>query len=431
MDFRIWSLPLLAILVLLGLTVYDTNLQVLYNYQGMMPVIVDTGWVVMCVLWLSLAATVLPRRIERPSDLFLMFYVLSCMIWGSVLWSGTGFLRMEQGLLLMTLLYIPALAIKAGQRFAAGTITTFVLPIRVARRKHLYIPLALLLVIAAYAAATSLHMGGFDIEGSYERRLAGRDALSGNVLAGYAINMAVNGFAPILAFMAGWRRSPLLLAAAGGFAIMMFFLLGLKGPFLNITILGLVGFVLREKRGWHLLVPLFTVTLIAIFAYSAYEVSQVRYSALADYFVRRIAMVQPQVQSYYLHHWLGLPWGERLFGAQVYGHSDWTFLIGSKYLRNPLSNANVDAFLYALVRGGLLGYAIAVAAVAAIALSLDALYERTAAPEFVGLAGLYGILVSEQAFTTALTSSGIALCLVLAILFSYPSRRRPARLEAT
>ena len=44
-------------------------------------------------------------------------------------------------------------------------------------------------------------------------------------------------------------------------------------------------------------------------------------------------------------------------------------------------------------------------------------------PEFVALGGLYGILVSEQGYSTALVSSGILLCMILIMLCASPQRR--------
>ena len=427
MDFRVWMLPLMAGL---GFVVYDWNLQAQYAYEGMTPIATDLGWWVVFVVWSMLAATILPRRIRLPSDMFLLFYTVACFIWGSALWGATGLLSVEGAIVLMLLLYLPAFAIRAAQRFALPVAGRFVLPVRWFSRSHLYVPLSLLLALGAAAAMSTLGSGDFGLDTVYVRRLAGREALDGQAFAGYAINMTINGIVPLLAFMAGWRRSPLLFAIAGAFVLLMFWLLGLKSPFLNVFVLGGLGFLMRERRleGW--LIPLMLATLIVFFAYVVRDVAVSEYSTLADYVVRRVAMVQPQVQSYYVDHWLGLDWWHRVFGAPLETYSDWTFLIGHKYLHNPESNANVNGFIYALVRGGLAGYMLAVAAVLAFCVAVDAMFENSAAIEFVGLAGLYGVLVSEQAYTTALVSSGVLLCLAFIILFSYPSRRQPDILHA-
>jgi hypothetical protein len=423
MDLRIWMLPVLGFL---SLAVYDWNLQQLYAYQGLVPVDAGLDWWFVFVVWMILTATVVPPRIRQPSDLFLLFYSVACLMWGGVLWGATGFLSMEEALLLLGLLYFPALCIRLARFWLLKSATTLILPIQLFERRHLYLPLTLLLAVGAFAALVAIGSGDFSTDTTYDRRLAGRAALGDQVLAGYAIGMTVNGIAPLMAFTAGWRRSPALFAISIAFVVLMFWLLGMKSPLVNVLTLGGIGFLLRDRRFDRWLVPLLLGCMIVLFAYVAREAATGSYSALADYVVRRVALVQPQVQSYYLDHWLTLDWSHRLKGAPFEPHTDLTFMIGHKYLHNAAANANVNGFVYALVRGGPVGYGMSVLVVVGFCLAVDAMFENSSAIEFVGLAGLYGILVSEQNYATALVSSGVALCLALVILFSYPSRRRRA-----
>lgn len=420
MDFRIIALPVLA---LLGLAIYSWNLQPLNAYQGMVPVGFGFGLVVLFVAWTGLAATVLPRRLEQPSDLFLFFYVVICLLWGSTLWGATGLLSLPGATLLLLLLYLPALAIKVGARFLVPAAHDYVMPVYLFRSTHLYLPLICLLAIGSIAAVSTLGHGSFGIDNVYDRRLAGRDALSGDVFAGYAINIAINGAAPLLAFLAGCRRSAVLLGTAGAFVVLMFWLLGLKSPFINVAALFCIGFAISFPALRRIAFSAMLGGMILLFAFVAWQVADGSYSALADYGLRRIAMVQPEVQSYYVVHFQNLGLWQKLFGADLLGHSDWTYLIGDLYLHNPATNANTNGFLHALLRGGLLGYCVAVVVVGGLLVIADILYQRTRMPEFIGLAGLYGILISEQSYTTALLSSGVAICLAIIVLFSYPSSR--------
>jgi len=420
MDFRIITLPLAA---LLALAIYSWSLQPLNAVVGMLPIDVDLGWIVLFVVWMMLAATVMPRRIDRPSDLFLLFYVIICLPWGGVLWNATGLLSLQAGTLLMVLLYLPAFAIKACARLVSPMASQYVMPVYLFRPAYLSLPLLMVLAAGAVAALSSLGDGSFGIDNVYERRLAGRDALSGSVIAAYLIPMSLNGAAPLLAFMAGWRRSPLLIAAALAFALLMFWLLGLKSPFINIAALFGVGFAFSLPMLRRVMVPLGMACLLVLLGAVCLQVAGGSYSAVADYVLRRIIMVQPEVQSYYIDYFLGLDLQQKLFGTPLNGHADWTFLIGEAYFHNPNTNADTNGLLHALMRGGLVGYAIGVLVVSALMMVIDALFEQTRIPEFMGVAGLYGILVSEQSYTTALLTSGVALCLALIILFSYPSPR--------
>ncbi|MBO6719056.1 MAG: hypothetical protein JJ913_13955 [Rhizobiaceae bacterium] len=425
MDFRLWSLPVLA---LLGCGIFALSLQELYAYRGIVPISFEVGNAVLAITWLGLAATIYPREMRLPSDLFLVFYVIVGFLWGALLWPATGLLSIDGGVLMMVLLYLPALAVVLLRRAAASAAKEFFLPIMAFRREHLHVPLLVLLAIAGVVAFGAVGDGGFGIDSAYDRRLGGRDALSGQ-MAGYALNMAMNGGAPLLAFIAGWRRKPMLLFLALCFAVFAFWLLGLKSLFVYVPALAAAGFALRlpwMARQFPLLIVL---GLIVAYGIVCLEVSDGSYSLLADYVVRRVSMVQPQVQSYYLDAWLSLQFGAKLVGAPVGNYSDWTFMIGESYLNNPATNANTNAFFYALLKSGLIGYAMAIIVVALFMVVLDAFFVRTGMPEFFAIAGLFGVLISEQAYTTALLSSGVFLCLALVTLFSYPSRRSNTELD--
>lgn len=420
MDVRIWSLPLLSIL---GFLIYDRNLQELNAYHGLRPIDFDFGAAVLFVIWAGLAASIFPREIRRPSDLFLLFYTLICFLWGSSLWEATGLLSLPQAALLMVLLYLPAFAIQAARRFLSASAREFIFPVYIYERRYLAVPLVGLLLAGAAVALAVFGQGEFGIDSVYERRLAGREALAGHVLAGYLVGMTVNGVMPLLGFIAGWRRSPALLLMAAAYAVLMFWLLGLKSPFPNLAVLTTVGFMLGFARLRGRVVWAIVAGAVLVYGYAVWEIWSDDYSALADYVIRRVTIVQPQVQSYYLAHWSSLDvWGW-LLGAPLQGHSDWTYLIGDRYLNNPAANANTNAFLHALLKGGLVAYCVAVAAITALTLTVDALQEQTGKPELIGVWGLFGILISEQAYTVALLSSGIFLCLALMMLFSYPPRR--------
>lgn len=418
-DFRAILFPALA---LLTLAVYAWSIQPQNAYVGVVPVRLDASSTLLALAWIALAITVMPTQVRRPSDLFLLFYVVACFFWGSVLWAATGLLSLPLGALMLVLLYLPALTVKLFQRYLSGPVSEFVAPVYVFKRSQLVLLLAATLAVGAALAMASFGPGDFGLNNVYERRLAGREALTGSAIAGYAINMTINGVAPLLAFMAGYRRSPLVFALAAGYATLLFWQIGLKSPFINVGALAAVGFALSLPSMRRNLGLLALLALVGVFGYVVWEVFDGGYSAISDYLLRRIAMVQPQVQSYYVDFWHALPLADQMFGTGLGKYLDWSFMIGDTYLHNPETNANTNGFLHALLKGGLVGYLVALVVVGAFISVLDAMYERSGMMEFVGLAGLYGILVSEQGYTTVFVTSGIILCFVLIMLCSYPNR---------
>src|SRR5690606_31940687 len=161
---------------------------------------------------------------------------------------------------------------------AAPSARDFIIPVYLFRPAHLHWPLAGVLVLAALVALSTLGQGSFGLDNVYERRLAGREVLGGNVVAAYLIPMSLNGAAPLLAFMAGWRRSPLLLVVAVAFAVLIFWLLGLKGSFIYIAAMFGIGVAVGVPYLRRAMIPIGMACLVLVLAVTAIQVSDGSYS---------------------------------------------------------------------------------------------------------------------------------------------------------
>jgi hypothetical protein len=413
---------LLPALALLFLAIYNICIADLYAYQGMVPVALDLDFWLIFICSMFVILLVFPSNIRRPSDMFLFFYILISVLWGTVLWQGTGLIEARQQPLFFSVTFLPALVFVVARRLPIRQVKDFITPIVLASPAWLPFILAAILTVSALAAAISVGGGSLEWEQMYVRRLAGRVAFDGHVFSAYAMNMGTNGVLPLLGFVAGYRRSPVLIGIACVFILLMFYLLGLKSPAVNFTVLFGIGFCFRQAWLRNNLVPV-TLTAIILVYISALGVFILNENTiLADYLVRRISMVQPQVQSYYFDYWLNRETLNPIISSSNIQFSDITFEIGYLYFENPESNANTNAFLYALARGGIAAYVAAIFGVAFILIAIDAMAAKSRSPEFFAVAGLFAILLSEQAWTTVLMTSGIVLVLALVMLFSYPSR---------
>lgn len=152
------------------------------------------------------------------------------------------------------------------------------------------------------------------------------------------------------------------------------------------------------------------------------EYSYSRYSIVADYFLRRVFAVPPFVLANFFDFlfrdafsdWSAFAGKETPLGI--------TFFIGEWYLGTKGTNANTNAFVYALASGGVPAYLLTILIVVAVFSYLDAVFRsRSSSPGMLFAGFLYAILLVEQAATTALLSSGVAAVIVLASLLS---RRR-------
>lgn len=398
---------------LLALFAYNAFLSKLYPF-GVQAISVDR--LALFVLWSLSSVASLPDRCKRPSDLFWTFYLFLSGIWGACLWGLTGGLSLVDGAMWLLLLHLPAYVFKWLASLRPSL--SFRMPLlQLFDARLMFLPMFAVLILAVIFTLNAASIGSFDFFGVYDRRIAGRDLLPERSLQAYVFGMAVNGVTVLLAYMAGRHRSLLVGVAALLFCGYAYWLLGLRSQFLNVVMLFALGLLVAQGATARLQAVLVwgMVAAIAIFTM---ELSVTGYSEFADYLIRRVAMVQPEVQAFYIKALLADPWTNFLQGVPWQSHSDVTYFIGETYLLNNLTNANTNGFFYALAKYGMPGYLLAIAVVSLLLLVLDDYHERTGISEFLAIAALYGILLAEQSYSAALFTSGILPCIIIIGLFS-------------
>lgn len=406
-----------ATLPLLALFAYNVFLTRLYGF-GVQAVSLDRF--ALFVFWSLSSMVCLPERVERPSDVFWTFYMFLCGIWGATLWGLNANITLAGGFVWLLLLHGPAYVFLA-LRLLRNRVGSWIPLVQLFESRLVVLPFLIVLILAVLATLGAAKIGSFDFLSLYDRRIAGRDIIPERSIQAYLFGMAVNGVTVMLAFMAGRHRSLLAGAAALLFCLYGYWLLGLRSQFLNVALLFTFGLLVRQN--WTARIP---VALVwgtgAAMGVFVLEIWATGYSQFADYIIRRISMVQPEVQSFYIEAMLADFPGSLWSGVNWGNHADVTYFIGETYLNNPLSNANTNGFFYALAKYGLPGYLLAIAIVSALLIVIDDYYRRSATPEFLGVAALYGILLAEQSYSAALFTSGILPCIIIVGLFSRPGR---------
>ncbi|MBB4064219.1 hypothetical protein [Gellertiella hungarica] len=423
--FRAHTLLLGAIALVYALT-YQWCLVPIYAYQGMRPLEMDTEFWGFYAFVIGCLGCIFPAKIKHPSDFFLFFYCIISVLWLSVAWSATDYGTSDRKWMLFAVMFIPALFLVAARRAALGILGRFVMPLQLGREAYLPFVLVLLLITGAALAFTTIGGGSLNWEEMYVRRHAARAAFSDNLTAAYFTGMATNGALPILGFIAGYRRSASLMFLCILFILLMFFLIGLKSPAINFAGLGTLGFMLSSRNLRPNLVVYLLIAVLGVYLTGLLVYLQSGNLFIADYLVRRISMLQPQIQSFYLDYWLSRGSDNNAWSAAG-AFSDLTYHMGYRYMGNPDANLNTNTFIYALAKGGFGSYLFTIVGVVSVLLTLDVFYGKTRKPAFLALAALFSVLVSEQVWTTSLVTSGIALCIFLAMLFSYGTETRALR----
>ena len=395
---------------------YDFQLAEANAYAGMQPWdMTFAGWVILVII-LPLMAFMATRIKGNPSDFFVIFYSAIPVISFFALTSTSG--KIKNSILLPSLLIIvfPLLTIWAIQYLIPKIKWRgFVSSIIIER-----VLLGILFAVIMFSYVNSPASAGFDIIVSSDRRLEGRELYTAGSLMAYALGMCMNGFAPYLAFKGAINGRRLLFLTALGAVIFFYWLLGVKAPVMYVLMGYSVG-LLARRNNLPYLIKYFILIIIGLYFIVLVEWSLFdNYSIVADFGFRRLFPVQAEVQGYYLDFlmsdapsawsWLiGIP--DQSF--QV------TYYVGEKYFGNSSSNVNTNAFLYAFSANGFLGYFFSVIFVSTFLVGLDRLYRSTQNPTYLLIGFVYGALVTEQAFSTAMVSSGVGLLFLLTLLEKY------------
>lgn len=407
---------LYVIYVFALINTYDFQIAEANAYAGMKPwEMTFAGWVILAIA-LPLIALMVSRIKGNPSDFFVIFYSAIPVISFFTLTSTSG--KINKIILLPSslIVFFPLFAILAFQYLMPKLKWRGVVHSIIIERVLLGILSAVIMFSYFYAPASA----GFDIINVYDRRLEGRDLYTAGSLIAYALAICMNGVAPYLAFRGAVNDRRLLVLTAFGSVVFFYWLLGVKAPIMYVLMAWLLGF-LTKRSAIKYFVKYFLIGIIGLYFFVLIEWRLFdNYSIIADYGFRRLFPVQAKVQGFYLDFLMGEMSSNWNWLVGVPDQSfQVTYYIGEKYLGNSNSNANTNAFLYAFAANGFLGYLFSILFVSTFVVSLDRLYRSTQNPTYLFVGFIYGILVTEQAFSTAFVSSGVGLLFLMTFLEKY------------
>ena len=402
-----------------SLITYFYQIVITEAYTGVLPItqVIEVGYWLICVLWIFLITIIFPKKISRPSDLFILVYLLGAVIWNATFWPITGLLSGYKALILLAILLFPVVVIKLLQ-------SSFD---RLFKFKHPYPQLKInlgifrfiafllvLTVISSYKIAGQNGSFGND----YLRRLLGRAIFNDHLLIAYLFEMCTNGVAPFLAFLSGVRKSFFYLIVAIFFSIYVFWLLGIKSAILISVLMFYIGYLVRAELFKNL--PKYLINIMMLFFILSFiEFYVNNHSLIVEYGFRRAAMVVAKIQAYFFDAMWSMD-GLSFFwsGLDYKNLKSPGFLIGLNYSGSAETNANVNAYQHQIAMNGLFGYLLVVIGISIYVLFLDYLLAIKKNIYTYGLSFIFAFLLIEQSFTTALLSSAMFLCLLFTIILS-------------
>lgn len=406
-QLSLWAVTTIGVVCLYRWQIASQN-----AYLGMRPWELSPALLIAWVSFLSLQSATPYWFGGRPSEAFVLIY--SSVVLGSlaVLSPVSGLLVGDAYVIAIFVLAAPLLGILVGRTLVIGVPHLPAVPPHLIDI-FLWAVVALTAVLAARAAPPS---SALDLVSAYVRRLDAREVFPAGSPLAYLVAMSMNGFAPFLTFRAVMRRNYALVALGLLAAIFFFWLIGAKAPIAYALIAATVGWLFR-RRGSRSLPTAVGLGLSAIAAASVLEYVVFSNSFIADIIIRRLFAVQAQLQGAYVDRIVHgqMPGWSLWSGSWLPGYSS-TYFIGGAYFGNLELNANTSTFMYALAQGGILGWLLATGFVSAFYAVLDAFWTATRNPSFFFAGVMYALLLVEQAYGTALVSSGIGVLCVLAAI---------------
>jgi len=401
---------------ILSYLMYLLQIQGTNEYMGMQYINILRLENISIFIFLSFLVTILfPKDNIKPSSIFIGIYLIFVVMWNISLFSVAGKLDYIETVFKIYILIFPIVYIYVIKYFIYNDFLSKISFPYINTKRFNIVLLILILVIAGVLGYFVMGGGSFDFSSSYARRMAGRENFGTGTIYSYIFSMSLNGIAPVLAFIGLYRRNIYLVVISLFFSIFAFWLIGTKAPMFYVVLMGILGYLVSVKKEKNIL-SFFLWVLLSINILSLLEYWIFDFSIIGDLFTRRAIAVVTQNQSYFIdfffqHNSIS----DFLFGT----HHDKpiTFIIGEVYYDSQTANINTNAFLYALLKNGIYGYMVSIVIISLFFLLLDLFYEKYKIKEMLAITIIYSLLLCEQAYTTALISSGVALIFILFILF--------------
>lgn len=401
------------IIINISLFLYTYQIQITNEYLGMMWFEIDFIYLIILfdsVIFIVIYLYLLEKK-SFPIKIINHIFIVLVIIWSFVFYKLTNLMSYELYLLLVLVTFIPLFMISFFSSFIKQIIKVFFININFLYFLSLKYVLTLLLLVIAIIISFKMPLS-FSFEESYIRRIAGRELITD--LSAYLLAMGMNSIAPFLSFYSFLYKKYIYFIFSLVFVILCFGFIGTKAPIFYVLLLSFFGFVFERYKRINIL-NIFIRIILCIFLIAIVEYLINGFSIIADIVIRRAFVVVAQNQTYFIDFMIN----NFTFENWLLGYDSVkpiTFIIGEIYYNNTNTNANTNAFVYELASNGLLGYLGLIVFLTFFFSFLSFIYVKYQLKEVIGIAIIYSLLLTEQAYTTAFVTSGVSLITFLTLL---------------
>lgn len=408
------KLLILSFIAILGVWYLASSQIIPQNYYlGMKDLKLDSSFIISMCFFIMFTLIFLKTKINSPHGIFIGIYYFYSVLWFLFFNSISGYqshlVLLVGGVVFLIPIVLMALCDSLFKlNYKMNLFGGGLLGIRA--------ELVITILIIFVTVLMYLKMGlSFSLDDSYERRILGRDEISGWLA--YVFPMTLNGLAPLLAFLAVYNKRYAYIFFAMSFVILGFGFVGTKAPIAYVLLMSFIGYYFI--KGGVNIVKLLFYAMFSLIAFSLCEYIIFDHSWVADIYIRRALLAPPQIQMYFLDFMTNysLTFEVLLIGPDL--DKPPTFIIGDLYFNNPLTNANTNSFFTELARNGIIGYIFHIFFLALFFSFLSYFYRISNHKIWLAIAALYSLLLIEQSYSVAFITSGIGLSIIILLFFQH------------
>lgn len=397
---------------------YNFYLMPLYEYRGAGEII-DFSHQISLLLFISFFyVLVVPVRLVRPGDYFLVVYVFFGFLMVFVLGGNSEYYYQDGDVYYRLAFLFSVLVLAFINKLSVVSVDYDVGRTLEVSERGVYFIIALNLIVLLYVYFKVAENFSIEYEGYHERRVLGKEAFSERGIGAYLISWLIHGVYPVLFFLAFQYRRPFFAVIAILNVIVLWGGFGERYPFFISFLCMMLSLFLFFWKGRSLRSDLLVVFMIFLVCLGVVELWVYETDLINDHLLRRLLVVPSVIGDAWLN--FSITYKTNSYcdtGLYVLSCASreigLPYQVSSVVLGDHEMNANTNYALVAIARGGYLGIMFETFVLGVVILILNTLYKISHGYLYIGLGLMLGLKVMEQALTVTLFTSGIAFMIII------------------
>jgi hypothetical protein len=421
LKFRKSNVAIIFLMYVLGLAIkflYLNFTQGDYENNSFLPPQENFFSIILFIFGAPFLSYFVPKKIEKPSDIFFLVYVFLVLLPKISLidiYFDEGTLN---NILLLFLLSFPIFVVKIllNSKLSFIKFPTFSL-----KSNDIYFICMLCIPLFIYTfynlREINFSLNFFD---NYSRRYELREFLEYKNFLRYFLSIFTYAIIPFLTFYFAFKKNMFYLFIPASLSILIFGISGERYHFFLIIISAICGTFIDKDINWSkkfTINSLFFILCLFLIFFLELIYNQPNYSYISDYLLRRLFIIPSFCVEVYYHFICYDPSYTIFSGA--YNVNNINLFLGDAVFQNKGVNLDVNFILHALALNGIFYLSLIVLLLFLWLSLIDSCCKNRVSFAYFWLSLMGGLILFEQALTTAFISSGLGLLTIFLVFTKY------------